>query len=67
MDSKNNAPISKKIPFSLDRFDGGLNNKSSEILMQDNQASDILNMSFSEDGLIGEKTWCRTNVKRTVN
>ena len=52
---KNNIPIPKKIPFSLNNFNGGLNNKSSDTMLQDNQASDLLNMAFSEDGLMEKR------------
>lgn len=36
--------------FNLSRFDGGLNNASSQL--EDNEASDVVNMTFSDDSLM---------------
>lgn len=44
---KVNVAPNKVYPFSLQDFSGGINNRSK--LLNDNQASDLLNMSFTDD------------------
>lgn len=47
---KNVPPPNNIIPFSLNSFNGGLNNRSSQL--EANQASDLINMSFVDEELM---------------
>lgn len=40
------------LSWSIDSFEGGLNNVLSEILIQENQATNICNLEFTEDAVI---------------
>lgn len=48
-------PTPQKFDFCLSNFSGGLNNKSSDTEVAPNQASDLLNMAFVEDGLMAKR------------
>lgn len=50
---KNLPPPNKIYTFSLKNFNGGLNNRSDQI--EDNQASDLLNMDFADDTLMEKR------------
>jgi len=42
----------KTLSWAINSFEGGLNNALSEILIQDNQATDICNLDFTDDAVI---------------
>ena len=50
---KNTPPPNKILNFSLRNFSGGLNNASD--LLEDNESSDLLNMSFVDETLLEKR------------
>lgn len=49
----NSPPPNKILTFSLRNFSGGINNNSE--LLEDNEAHNLLNMSFSENGIMEKR------------
>ena len=52
---KNLPPPIKNQNFAFNNFTGGLNNITSDSLLKENEASDILNMSFNEEGTMEKR------------
>jgi hypothetical protein len=48
-------PLPPKHYFSLNNFSGGLNNNASDVVIKENQASDLLNMDFNDEGLMEKR------------
>lgn len=52
---RNLPPPVKSQNFAFRNFTGGLNNITSDALLKDNEASDILNMTFNEEGTMEKR------------
>lgn len=52
---RNLPPPIKAQSFAFNNFTGGLNNVTSDSLLKNNEASDILNMSFNEEGTMEKR------------
>lgn len=48
-------PPNEVIPFRIGNFSGGLNNKSSDNQLRDNEAFNLLNMSFFKNGVMEKR------------
>ena len=54
--SKPSASLPKRMDFRLGDFTGGICNTVTESRIKDNEASDLLNVRFEQDGLLKKRS-----------
>lgn len=60
-------PPSEVVPFRINNFSGGLNNKSSDGELANNEAFNLLNMSFFKDGLMEKRKGIVRYIENKLN